>query len=200
MAGVASVTLAIAATQAAPARADQSVTTPYSQVGPWQIRVDTTLGNACYMAAVYHTNEVVRFGYNNLNHSAYMSVADPAWTSLVNGSQYQLGVQVDGGQVKPFKAVASAEAGSSPSVAMWFADPENIMSTFGLTNQVALFYQGRELTRLNLVGTARALNAVDECTRAYTGTDFAAKQDPFRPTGPVQPTAPARQGDPFKTL
>ena len=40
--------------------------------------------NACYMAAVYHTHEVVRFGYNNLNHSAYMSVADPAWTSLVN--------------------------------------------------------------------------------------------------------------------
>ena len=165
MAGVASVTLAIAATQAAPARADQSVTAPYSQVGAWQIRVDSTMANACYMAAVYHTNEVVRFGYNNLNHSAYMSVADPAWTSLVNGSQYQLGLQVDGGQVKPFKAVASVEVGSSPAVLMWFSDPENFMSAFGLTNQVALFYQGQELTRLNLVGTAGALQDLSESNR-----------------------------------
>jgi hypothetical protein len=66
------------------------------------------------------------------------------------------------------------------------------MATFGLTNQVALFYQGRELTRFNLVGTARALSAVDECTRAYGGPDFTAKQDPFKPT------APARASDPFK--
>jgi hypothetical protein len=200
MAGLAGVTLAIAATQAAPARADQSVTTLYSQVGAWQIRVDSTLANACYMAATYHSNtEVVRFGYNNLNHSAYMSVSDPAWTSLVNGSQYQLGLQIDGGQVTTFKAVASVEVGSAPSVVMWFSDPESFMSAFGLTRQVALFYQGRELTRLNLVGTAGALSAVDECTRAYTGTDFAAKRDPFRQTGPAQPAAPARQVDPFKT-
>jgi hypothetical protein len=199
MAGVASVTLAIAATQAAPARADQTPTASYSRVGAWEIRVDSTLANSCYMTTTYRDG-VVRFGYDNPHNSGFLSIKNSAWTSLVDGNVYQLTMQIDNNPPSPFKAMATTDTAGYRGLIMLFGDPENFMSGFGLTSQLRLSYQGREIGRFNLVGTAQGITAMNECNQAYGGPDFAVKQDPFKPTGPARPTAPARQIDPFKTL
>lgn len=195
MAGVASATLAIAATQAAPARADQSVTALYSTVGAWNIRVDTTLANSCYMSASYK-DSVVRFGYNNPNKGGFLSIKNQTWASLVDGTIYQLTMQIDNNQPTPVKAIATTDTAGYRGLVIPFADPESFMATFGLTTQLRLSYQGSEIGRFNLVGTAQAIAAMTECNTAYGGPSYVAKAptDPFRQTGPARPV------DPFKTL
>jgi hypothetical protein len=176
------------------ARADQTPTVLYSTSGAWQIRVDSTLNNSCYMTAIYPDYSVVRFGYDNLNNSAFLSIGNDAWKSLTSGVDYTLVMQIDNAQPKTVQARALTNSAGSITLFIPFKDPENFMSTFGLTSQVRLSYQGREIGRFNLVGTAQAITAMSECNQAYGGPSYAAKQDPFRQT------APARRADPFKTL
>jgi hypothetical protein len=187
------------------ARADQTPTVLYSTSGLWQIRVDSTLNNSCYMATVYRDNSVVRFGYNNTNNSAFLSVGNEAWKSLTPGVDYTLVMQIDNDQPKTVQARAVTYSAGSTNLFIAFKDPENFMSAFGLTSQVRLSYQGREIGRFNLTGTAQAITAMNECNQAYGGPSYAAKQDPFRQTAPARQdpfrqTAPARPTDPFKTL
>src|SRR4029077_8979054 len=67
----------------------------WATVGMWEIMVDTTLNNGCFLLTVYDKGTIVRIGIDNNNSNGYIFVANNAWRSVEVGKEYRLTFQFD---------------------------------------------------------------------------------------------------------
>jgi hypothetical protein len=66
------------------------------EVGAWGIYVDTTVGNGCLINAVFEDGSDVRIGFDREAGTGYMLAANPAWEGIEEGTEYALGLDLDG--------------------------------------------------------------------------------------------------------
>jgi len=147
----------------------------WSQVGPWHIFVDSTVGNGCFMVSSYGSGTVLRVGFNNRNNTAYLMVGNEAWKSLEAGKQYQISGQFDNGTAYNWTA-NGARLGDMTVLSVPFGTPSptEVMQTFGQRLNLKLYYRGNMLASMNLNGTAAAAAETINCNR-----QFNTKADPF---------------------
>lgn len=160
----------------------------WKQVGPWNLRVDNTIGNSCFMVGMYSgQNTILRIGFDNLTSSVDLLIGNPNWTSLVDGQVYEIGAQLDDGTMQQWHAVGKTmgDAGvvylrvSFMSQNMW-----QVMQTFAQRSNMKLWYRGQMLASMNLNGTAAAIAELINCEHQfYTGNQqidpFSKANDPF---------------------
>jgi hypothetical protein len=172
--------------------AAQAENAKWGKVGPWEIMVDRSNGNGCFMLGSYPGPNPVylRVGFNNVNNNAYLMIASPAWPSLEPGKVYAISGQFDNETPTTWHATAIKVTENITALQATFNDPYGSMATFGQRLNLRLYYNGNLVTNLKLTGTAAAAAETINCNRQFTagsggGSDpfkaqsRPAKRDPF---------------------
>lgn len=66
------------------------------EVGAWTIYVDPTVGNGCLINATFEDGSDVRIGFDAEAGTGYMIAANAAWAGIVEGTEYPIGLDLDG--------------------------------------------------------------------------------------------------------
>ena len=185
----------------APSAALAQDTPLWRAVGPWQIRVDASLGYGCFLVGSYTQGTLLRIGIDQQNGNGYVMIGNEAWRSLQIGNQYDLALRFDG--AAPWRGRATARRiGNGDMVFLYLSfDRARFLVELARRNNMAIYYQGAVVTSLPLRGTYAAVQEMLNCQRA---ADIARKSnrppgDPFAssPQGPQQGPAPGPSGPSF---
>jgi hypothetical protein len=159
-------------------------------VGGWDILVDTSQNNSCFMIAEYEGGTTLRVGFDASNDSVQFVIGNPDWRSIEHGKLYDLSVQF--GNRTPWTAEGEGFwwGDSSPSLRMSVAfdkerqfDAGDFLSEYMKMTFVVVKYSGREIARLKLTGTNVAMNEVMACQTALMESDANKSDDPFSSSG-----------------
>lgn len=150
----------------------------WSNSGEWQIRVDATLGNGCFMLAGYRQGELVRLGFDNLDRVGYLMLANPVqWQSLVVGQKYTVTLAFDGLQAPPWTGIVKVMGSGLKMITFPFNNP-NFFQSFADHAVMTVYYNGRQISILPLQGTQAAINALIDCNKQFMNANDGP-HDPF---------------------
>ena len=177
------IALATAITFGGGAKAAEQETIPWEQLDLWEVRVDRTLGNQCYMAAYYPgAGTILRAGFDSdsLRHG-YLLISNPAWASLVEGRVYELIVYF-GGHEWLGPAQARRNSLGTLNLVMTFSD-FSALGQMGSAEHVMFHFNGQMVANLNLRSSTAAINSLAQCQQAMwraQGYDTTLRRsDPF---------------------
>lgn len=154
-----------------------SETTLWKNVAGWQVRIDPTVGNGCFLMTEYEGGTILRVGLAPSTSQIYLLIADPAWKSLEVDKEYQLHLQF--GARSPWDAPARAvDMGGGVPFLMVTADESNLFEEFMLQTHLVVKFDGEVVANLSLRGTATAGSELLTCQERLN--DAAPKErDPF---------------------
>jgi hypothetical protein len=190
----------------APAKAGEK-STPWAKSGEWDIMVDDSMGNGCFMLASWTRGEILRVGFDNSNNNkkGYVMIANTAWRSVEIGKEYDLTFKFDGDD--PWSGTFRAtKLGALTVLVVYFSKPE-LLKDFGAKQGLTVYYDGKFVTRLPLTGSYAAMQTLVDCqskidARASTPSDPFSRggdrtvSDPFSGSGGRPATDPMAL-DPF---
>jgi hypothetical protein len=136
----------------------------WGSVGNWQVRVDSSLGHGCFMAAPYRNGGVVRLGFNNKSDTSYLLLGNTHWLELEKGTHYTVSLQFDGSPTVQLVGIAT----DSGFLAFQFGDTR-ILHAFAEKTKLNISYQGDMIAQLALTGTYAAMQVLRECNRQFSG-------------------------------
>lgn len=153
----------------------------------WDIAVDQTLGNSCFMVSYYQGNAAVRAQFNAENGNFEFMIGDTDWRSIEAGKFYDVSIQF--GSQSPWTGEAKGlwmDEFPVLSLSVSFEDgkADRFIEEFMRTTSAVLRYQDQVIAHISLKGTYAAMLEVFECQR--TMLDAASGgSDPFSgPSGP----------------
>jgi hypothetical protein len=172
---------------ASPAFAKED-TVLWGTAGSWQIRIDTTLSNGCFIMTGY-THTAMRVGINPKNHNAYILMLDDQWRSLESGKEYRLSFSFDG--EAPWAGVFTGlNMGGSPGLVTSFDKPK-FLQDFATKQTLSIYWGDRTVALLPLTGSYGAVQSLTQC-QAKVDQIMASGSDPFAGGG-------STSTDPFST-
>lgn len=160
----------------------------WAEVGRWDIRVDTTLGSGCF-AIVVDGDRVFRFGIDNKSSSFYGVVGKTGWDSIEQGREYPLDIELDteGAWDVPGTGI---DLSGTKGLGFTVTDPlfvEEVMER----RTMYVRYQGEQIMKLSMQGSARALAKLGECIEVFESEQdnnqdnrdpfSSSSDDPFAP-------------------
>src|SRR4051794_4029448 len=95
--------LSSAAFATGPASAADAVR--WGKVSGWDVLVDTTLGNGCFIFTVYDGGTALRLGFDANEDDAYLMVGNQKWASIEHGKDYDIEIRMD--RDAPWRATAT---------------------------------------------------------------------------------------------
>ena len=168
-----------------PADAAGQSSRKWAIVGDWEVWVDLTESNSCFIMKMYERNAVFRVGYRDDLATGYVFLANDKWKSLVAGSKYAIEIQFD--NKAPWKGNATGKkVGNVTYLYMDFAG-QGLVRDMTHSDFVSIKYQDQTIASVPL---KRADEAMDELSRCQV----RANQSSSAPGG-KQPSASS--SDPF---
>ena len=148
----------------------------WAEVGGWEIRVDSSVGNGCFAMQVYEDGTVVRIGVNVEKQAIYLLFMNPAWKSIEQGKIYPVRVVFDGVSTYNGEMVGHRLAGGAITLA------HRDLSTAFVKD-----YQGNQIAGLSLRNTYAAVAEVFNCQKEFGFNSGAPRSrgnsDPFSSSG-----------------
>jgi hypothetical protein len=172
------------------ASANTTDTALWKQFQYWQVRVDASIGNGCFMQAVYGAT-VLRIGLDMRNRTSYIMLINEEWQSLAAGQSYPVQIRFDDvahSGWATWQGQAFRMPHGTPAMMVHFDNTE-VWNAFTYGSAVHIAYGGRPLINGNLPGSAEAAMAMISCQQSLQGAGISGGSDPFK-------GAPA--SDPFK--
>lgn len=165
------------ASQPSPDTAEQSSssdTQPWGNAGGWQINVDSSLNNSCYMIASWTEGVVLRIGFDVRDRLlSYLMIGHPNWKSLSPGKKYKMNVQF--GEETPWTVEMTGRLiGKQPMLFMTFSNA-NFWTEFRRSKTVKLEYVNRTVGYLKLEGSNLGFEKLVECQKYH----ISKSSDPF---------------------
>lgn len=170
---------------------------PWKKVGGWNVAVDRSLGNSCFVVTSFEDGTVFRLGLNLLDKEDpfYILIGNANWKSLESGKQYPIEFSLD-------RSEWTAEATGVPfngSKGLWIDfDDADLIGEFARKLNFRATFNGKEIASLRLKNSVEARDELLACQKAVNAT--VAKQpsppkskDPFEGTPDTQ-----AKSDPFE--
>ena len=156
----------------------------FATAGDWDIRIDTTLNNGCFVMGQYEGGTGFRLGLNANDNSIYMIVGDPNWQSIEMGKVYS--VEIVFGDETPWTADALGMSFDPPEDQPFLligveTDRDSMitfMREFMQESSFQLYYNDNSILALQLTGSYKAGMKLFECQEAVNS--FNNDDDPFR--------------------
>lgn len=165
----------------------------FRQVGNWDIRVDTTLGNGCFAYASWKDGSVFRVGINMEDENLLILMGNDNWESIEYGKAYEIALFF--GNETPWEGSARGFSFDPPKnepFLMLQIDGDEqaglFIEEFMSEQNVDIHYNGESISNLVLTDSYKAGMALFECQEQMIGQS----KDPFR-------VGPGSSKDPFKT-
>ena len=144
----------------------------YANVDGWTIRIDTTLGNGCFLHTYFKGGTALLIGKDNKRNTLYVVVGNPHWDTIKYGKHYPIEIQF--GDKNKWFGDASGMSFNPPENQpfFWFylnADIESatvFLGEFMRERTVEFFFDGSSITKLSLKGSHRATLKLMECQRS----------------------------------
>ena len=127
----------------------------------WQIRVDKTLGDGCFMVGSYLDGTILRAGLAPAFNASYLWVSNNKWKWVKDGEVYSIDIAFDRGTRSPWKAVGLVMDGIR--FLMLPFPNEGVWRDISGGSILRLSHNGRTLTDLPLTKTAAAVSAIFTC-------------------------------------
>jgi hypothetical protein len=151
----------------------------WKEVGQWTVKVDPTLGNGCFLFALYEKGTVFRIGINSESDVGYLILGNSEWRSLERGKDYNIRIQFD--DEVPWEAIATGidlDAGTAFLYAE-FSKTE-FFQEFATKHVVEFHYSNKLIARLSLRDSYEALEELHRCQRAmWSSPTDDRPSDPF---------------------
>jgi hypothetical protein len=167
----------------------------WASVGVWDIRVDRSLGNGCFMFSSYTRGTILRIGIDNTdNKNGYVMIGNEAWQSLEVGKEYKLTFQFN--DEAPWAGTFRATSMGDVTVLVNYFNKPEFLREVGAKQKLTILYDDNVVTTLPLTGSYAAVQSLIECQSKVDAAVSSKPPDPFSSGG----TRPAsRSGpDPFK--
>ncbi len=158
--------------QAARTNSTNSDTSHFSYAGSWEIRVDHSLDNLCYIGVLYEGDRLLRLGLQR-DGIVYITILDAHWRSIVEDSSYPIAITL--GRHTPWTGTATGIWRSDiPGLAVT-VDHADFINEFMTEQAMVVTWNGRPILRLDLTNSARAVREMVRCQEAQMELDpFAA--------------------------
>jgi hypothetical protein len=168
-----------------PATAADLGSRKWTTVGNWEIWVDRTQGDSCYVMRSYERGAVFRIGFGRDASNGYVILANEKWKSLVVGSKYAIELKFDNNPAWKGNATAR-KAGNITYLHMDFGG-QGLLKEFGHSDNASVTYKGQLAANVRLTGSDTAVEELMRCqatpSRALAPSDSqqrsAPDSDPF---------------------
>ncbi|RIA55757.1 hypothetical protein [Dichotomicrobium thermohalophilum] len=170
-------------------------TVAWKRVGNWQIRVDPSLGNACFMIASWEQGTILRIGFvsgQSTSNVPYIILGNSYWNSIQEGKDYNLTFRFD--NEKPWSVNAVGFRMGQSVYLLFEVGSWDFVDEFMRKHGVQVAYQGKVIANLRLTDSFAALKETANCHVQMAQAGLQSSQpgrDPFR----TPSTVPDR--DPF---
>jgi serine protease Do len=164
----------------------QAQTTLWHKHGFWEIRLDKTINDSCFVTATGERGTSIRFGINkNRNRQGYMLVGNKNWGTLQGGQDYEIQFRFDDSTL--WKAPARAVRLDGYNHLLFYFDKQEIFLDFIRRNWIYMYIKGQLITSISMKGSSVAFNEMVRCQKNADGS-------------PIQPSPSRRENpmDPFK--
>jgi hypothetical protein len=148
----------------------------WAEVGGWEIRVDSSVGNGCFAMQLYEDRTVVRIGVDIEQNRIYLFFANEEWKSLEQGKLYPVRIVFDG--VSTFNGEMHGHRLSGGTMVLAHRNlSSDFVKDFMQRNGMRIYYQGSQIANLSLRNTYAAVAEVYNCQKEF---GFGSRQsDPF---------------------
>src|SRR5437762_814048 len=143
----------------APASAGDAVR--WGKVAGWDILVDTTLGNGCFIFTIYDGGTALRLGFDPDEGDAYLMVGNQKWASIEHGKDYEIEIRMD--RDAPWHATATGVDFDGLPLLMASTDQPDFLVDFMKKNNLTVRYQNQTVANLSLKGTFAAVAEMLKC-------------------------------------
>jgi hypothetical protein len=153
----------------------------YATVGPWSIRVDSSLGYGCFLMAEFEGGSLLRLGFDNSNDTIYVLIGDMKWKSIEYGKKYNVEIQF--GDETKWTGNAKGFSFDPPNNEPWLWISISIDSDLAILffqefmqeQGINLFYKNSSISHLSLSDSYKAGLKLLECQETMNTID----EDPF---------------------
>jgi hypothetical protein len=152
----------------------------WGKVSGWDILIDTSLGNGCFIYTVYDGGTVLRLGFSPDDDEAYLMVGNMKWGSIEHGKDYDIELRMD--RDAPWYATAMGFDFDGLPMLMAETDDSNFLVDFMKKNSLQVTYKKQIVATLSLKGTFAAISEMLNCQTQvdkYGIGNRAPVADPF---------------------
>ena len=120
------------------------------KVAGWDILIDPTLGNGCFIYTVYDGGTVLRLGFSPDDDEAYLMVGNTKWGSIEHGKDYDIELKMD--RDAPWYATATGFDFDGLPMLMAETDDLDFLVDFMKKNSLQVTYKKQVVASLSLKG------------------------------------------------
>jgi hypothetical protein len=165
----------------------------WGKVSGWDILIDPSLGNGCFIFTIYDNGTALRLGFSPDDGEAYLMVGNQKWSSIEHGKDYDIEIRMD--RDVPWEATATGVDFDGVPLLLAYTDEPNFLVDFMKKNTLDVRYNGKSIATLSLRGTFAAIGEMLKCqdqvdsfgigNRGAAGDPFAGSKggtasDPFK--------------------
>ena len=157
----------------------------WADVGGWEIRVDSSVGNGCFALQRYEDGSIVRIGVDVDNKRLYLFFGNDEWKSLEQGKVYPVRIVFDG--VSTYNGEMNGHQLSGGAMVLAHRNlNSDFVKDFMLRNVMRIYYQGSQIANLSLRNTYAAISEVSNCQSEFGFGSGSSRgsggsgRDPFR--------------------
>jgi hypothetical protein len=167
----------------------------WKEVQGWQLGVDESIANGCFMATGFQDGTVLRAQFNPADDTFDMLLFNERWASIEAGKIYGIAIEFEGRS--PWTAEAEGRfLDDLPGIILRLTFDDSattaaFIDEFKRMPGMVVSYAGRPLTRLSLNGTFAAVSELEVCQAALL-SEREAQGDPFLEGGGGEPSDPFR--------
>lgn len=133
---------------------------PYSEAGGFDIVVDTTLGNGCFLTSEFEDGSTVRIGFDRTAGNGYVAAFNAAWGEIEDGTDYPISFMLD--EEKYDGSAKGMHLGDVPGVVVTF-DSVDFLTDLAARNVMILQHDGEDVMSIDLSGTDAAIAETIAC-------------------------------------
>lgn len=161
---------------------DKDLAAKWATVEGWDIRIDESMNNGCFITTVYEGNTFLRLGYEPGRGEAYMMLGNDAWKSIEADKEYPIELKLDNDASWTAKATGS-KIGTTPMLYVFFKEFE-FLDDVRRKRRIAVTFEGKSIAKLNLFGSSAALLEMLNCQKSVNSmmANQPKSDDPFEKT------------------
>jgi hypothetical protein len=133
---------------------------PYGEAGGWEVLIDPSLGNGCFLISEFEDGSVVRIGFDRTAGNGYVIAFNEGWGDIVEGQEYPVSFVLDDQQ---YDGIAMGMSLSGLPGAMITFDNVDFLADLAMRQTMSLSNEGGEVMVIDLTGSAAAIEQTIAC-------------------------------------
>ncbi len=139
----------------------------WGTAGGWDILIDISLDDGCFMQAEYDNGTLVRIGIDKAKGEGYVTAFNEAWGDIESGTVYPIEFDLDGDRYEG-KATGII-LNEVPGADIYF-DNEELFVDLMKKNVMTIYNENGKVMAISLSGSSAGLDAVLTCQEEVDGS------------------------------